>query len=118
MRQLGGGAMVNLVAADHPGEARKGHAARIASQAGLIGMTQVAAGELSAFNIRLNAICYAPPALKLVDLPPWDPTALQKWRAGYPNLRLGEHPDLVSLVLFLCSEASPGLSGQVWSLEQ
>jgi 3-oxoacyl-[acyl-carrier protein] reductase len=117
MRQFGGGSIVNLVAADPPGDTLTGHTARIASQAGLIGMTQVAAAELSAFNIRLNAICYPPPGLKPVDLRPWDPAALQKWRAGYPNLRLGEHPDLVSLVLFLCSEASLGLNGQVLALE-
>lgn len=117
MRQLGGGAMVNLVADYHPGQASKGHAARTASQAGLMGMTQVAASELSAFNIRLNAICCAQPGCNRVDLRLWNPTAIQKWRAGYPDLRLGEYPDLVSLVLFLCSEASAGLTGQVMSLE-
>ncbi len=118
MRQLGGGAMVNLVTAHHPGEAHEGHAARIASQAGLIGITQVAAAELSAFNIRLNAICSAQPGYKPMDLHPWDPDALQKWQAQYPGLRLGEHPELDGLVLFLCSEASAGLTGQVLLIDR
>ncbi|HEX9091747.1 MAG TPA: SDR family oxidoreductase [Anaerolineales bacterium] len=113
MRQLGGGVMVNLVTADHPGNAGNGHAARTASQAGLVGMTEVVAAELSAFNIRLNTICYPQPELKPVNMLPWDPADLQKWRAGYPNLHLGEHPDLACLVLFLCSEAARDLTGQV-----
>jgi NAD(P)-dependent dehydrogenase (short-subunit alcohol dehydrogenase family) len=116
MRQQGGGAIVNILSVSRWRNAPKGRAAHLASQFGLLGLTQAAAHELSEYNIRLNAVCHG--TLELEHISPYifDLSALHKWRESAPNLCLGNHPDLVSLVLFLCSDAASSLIGQVLSL--
>ncbi len=42
---------------------------------------------------------------------------LHRWLESFPQVRLGDHPDLVSLVLFLCSQAASSLTGQVMSVD-
>ncbi len=115
MREQGGGAMVNILPAGS--KTHQGHAAFAASQAGLAGLTRAAAAELAWFNIRLNAICEAPADPEMLTVRVWDAAEIRRWRAAYPTLRLGEQADLVSAVLFLCSEAASSLNGQVLSLE-
>jgi 3-oxoacyl-[acyl-carrier protein] reductase len=113
MQQLGGGAMVNIIHASGQGDAQKGHSAHHASQVGLAGLTRIAALELSAYNIRLNAVCHGPEALDLFTQPQLNMDAYQEWSARLPSSPIGAHPRLVSLVLFLCSEAASSINGQV-----
>ena len=115
MREQGGGAIVNLLSAGRKGF--KGHVAHTASQAGLAGITRAAAAELAEFNIRLNAICESPVGLELLAAQPLDKASIREWRDMYPHLRLGDHADLVSAILFLCSQAGNALSGQILALE-
>ena len=58
MRQQGGGVMVNLISGWGQERIQKGHAAHLASQAGVIGLTRAAAHELSAYQIRVNTVCH------------------------------------------------------------
>ena len=86
MREQGGGVMVNLVCVD--GESR----AAAAGKTGLLALTQAAASEFAAHNIRVNAVsCGALGAETL---------------AGFP-----ENP--VDLVLFLCSGESSDMNGKI-----
>ena len=56
MSTQGSGAIVNLISTYARGNSSQGHAAHLASQFGLIGLTQAAAQELSAYNIRINSV--------------------------------------------------------------
>jgi NAD(P)-dependent dehydrogenase (short-subunit alcohol dehydrogenase family) len=86
MRQQGGGVMVNLVCID--GESRSA----TAGKSGLLALTQIAANEFDAYNMRVNALsCGVPEAEQL---------------HGYP-----ENP--VDLVLYLCSGESSHVNGKV-----
>jgi 3-oxoacyl-[acyl-carrier protein] reductase len=115
MRQQGG-AIVNMISTIEQERTHKGHAAHLASQAGLIGLTCSAAGEFSQYNIRVNAVCHGSIGLDMMIPQSLDKGAFQKWRESIPNVRLGDHPDLVSLVLFLCSQAASSLTGRVFSV--
>jgi len=117
MHQLGGGAIVNIVSTHGLNRTNRGHAAHTVSQAGLIGLTHAAANELAEFDIRVNAICLSSCGLELAAPNLLDSAVLQNWRDSYPGLLLGEHFDLVSLVIFLCSDAAAAMTGQVLSLE-
>jgi NAD(P)-dependent dehydrogenase (short-subunit alcohol dehydrogenase family) len=116
MREYGGGSIVSIISPSGKGQARKGSAAHIASQASLIGLTRAAANEFSAYKIRVNAVCTGCIDEGLFLSKSWDIDTLHQWLETYPDLHLGDHPELVSLVLFLCSDAASSLSGQVISV--
>jgi NAD(P)-dependent dehydrogenase (short-subunit alcohol dehydrogenase family) len=117
MQRQGSGAMVNFISTIELGRIYKGRAAHLASQAGLIGLTHAAARELVAHNIRVNAVCHGSFEIEQVAPQAWDVVHLHHWLEAYPHVRLGDHPDLVSLVLFLCSQAASSLTGQVLSVD-
>jgi NAD(P)-dependent dehydrogenase (short-subunit alcohol dehydrogenase family) len=116
MRQQGGGAIVNLISTSDRRDIHKGHAAHLASQVGLIGLTQAAAREFSAFHIRVNAVCDGQQETGPIPSALWDITSFQRWQEAFPDLKLVDRPGLVSLVLFMCSSAASSLTGQVISL--
>ena len=92
MRYQGGGAIVNVSAILEETQDWDGQAAFVASQAGLIGLTRQAAGELARDHIRVNAVCLEP----TIEEP-------------FPD----ELKPVVDKVLFLCSDASRQISGEV-----
>jgi len=116
MRQQGGGAIVNIASLYRKPQAIKGDAVYYASQVGLIGLTRATARELSAYNIRVNAVCHGMLVSDLASPPELALTAYHKWRESLPALPGDEHTDLVNLVLFLCSPAASSLTGQVISI--
>jgi 3-oxoacyl-[acyl-carrier protein] reductase len=117
MQKQGGGSMVTLVSALEPGNTPVAYAAYIASQAGLVGLTQPVAQELRAYDIRVNTVCQHTLEWGLIASKSWDEAGFQTWLASYPHLLLGDHPTLVGLVLFLCSQAASSLSGQVITVD-
>jgi len=94
MRGQGGGAIVNIAASLSAGRGLAGQSAFYASKLGLVGLTRAAAEELKAYQIRVNAICPGEA--------PVDPVA------GAAHLAA-----LVEQVLYLCSPAANGLTGQM-----
>lgn len=117
MQQQGGGAIINLISVGDMAQFKKGHAAYLASQGGLLGLTQAAAREFTAYNIRVNAVSRSSLELSLGMAPSWDTSEFHLWLEHQPNLYLGNHPDLVGLVLFLCSRAAASLTGQLLSMD-
>jgi 3-oxoacyl-[acyl-carrier protein] reductase len=117
MREHAGGAIVNIVSPTGDGYPQKGRAAYLTSQAGMLSLTRVAAQEFSAYNIRVNAVSTGLIEEKLFPSMGLNIATLQQWLELYPEVKLGEHPDLVSLVLYLCSDAASSLAGQVVSVE-
>ena len=115
MREHGGGTIVNFISLTGKRNARKECAAHLASQVGLLGLTRAATNELSQYNIRINAVSTGVIEEKLFTLQGWNINTYHQWLESYTNVRLGDHPNLVGLVLFLCSNAASSLTGQVIS---
>lgn len=116
MQGHGGGAIVNLISTVGQVRIHKGNAAHLASQAGLVGLTYAAAREYAAYSIRVNAVCDGAIETDFMTLQAWDMANLHHWRESYPQAQLGDQADLVSLVMFLCSQAASSLTGQIISI--
>lgn len=117
MRELGGGSIVNLISCVRKEDLQRGKAAYFASQAGLLGLTQAATSELALHNIRVNAVCHGAGLSMASQSKDLDPLRLKAWRDQHPHPLLGDHPDLITLVLYLCSQEAAGLNGQIFAVE-
>ncbi len=82
------------------------------SKAGLIGLTRSAAVELGPANVNVNAV--APGYIRTTELTRRVPAEiLDRARERSALCRLGDPQDVVSVILFLCSEASRHITGAV-----
>lgn len=92
-----------------------GQANYAASKAGIIGFTKSAAKELGARNITVNAIAPGFINTKMTDIIP------EKIKQAYlkmiPMGRFGETDDVANLALFLSSDQSSYITGQVFCLD-
>ena len=82
-----------------------------ASKAGLIGFTKSVAAELGSRNIRCNAI--APGFIETEMTDKLDEKVISEWRNSIPLKRGGTPEDVANVTLFLASELSAYVSGQV-----
>ncbi|MDC1022628.1 SDR family oxidoreductase, partial [Schleiferiaceae bacterium] len=82
-----------------------------ASKAGIIGFTKSVALELGSRNIRCNAI--APGFIETEMTAVLDESKVQQWREGIPLKRGGSSEDVANACLFLASDMSGYISGQV-----
>lgn len=85
-----------------------------ASKAGVIALTKSSAKELAARNIRVNAVAPGFITSKMTEVLPED--VKQKMLEQIPLARFGETSDVAKAVLFLISEASAYITGQVISV--
>ncbi len=82
------------------------------TKAGVNMLTKVLAKELAPFNIRVNAI--APASVKTPMSITWDNLKAEKrLAASIPLGRVGQTNDIASLALFLASDASSFITGDV-----
>ncbi len=82
-----------------------------ASKAGIIGFTKSVALELGSRNIRCNAI--APGFIETEMTAKLNPDVVQGWRDGIPMKRGGTSEDIANACLFLSSDLSSYITGQV-----
>ncbi len=82
-----------------------------ASKAGIIGFTKSVALELGSRNIRCNAI--APGFIETEMTAQLDEKTVQGWREAIPLKRGGTPEDVAELAVFLGSERSSYITGQV-----
>ena len=82
-----------------------------ASKAGIIGFTKSIALELGSRNIRSNAI--APGFIETEMTATLDPKVVQGWRDSIPLKRGGTPDDVANATLFLASDMSAYITGQV-----
>jgi 3-oxoacyl-[acyl-carrier protein] reductase len=91
-----------------------GQSSYAASKAGVIGFTKSIAKELGSRNIRCNAIA---PGFVETDMTSYlkEGEGADKYRAGIPLGRFGKADDVANVTLFLASEISSYVTGQVIS---
>jgi 3-oxoacyl-[acyl-carrier protein] reductase len=82
-----------------------------AAKAGVIGLTRVLAKELGKRQITVNAV--APGVIQTTMLGELRPEVLAEYRKQIPIGRLGTPQDVAQAVLFLASEESGYITGQV-----
>ncbi|HET6245352.1 MAG: 3-oxoacyl-[acyl-carrier-protein] reductase [Bacteroidetes bacterium] len=85
-----------------------------ASKAGINGFTKSIAKELGSRNIRCNAI--APGFIETEMTAALDPAVVQSWRDSIPLKRGGTPEDVANLTLFLASDMSSYITGQVYNV--
>ena len=91
-----------------------GQANYAASKAGIIGFTKSVALELGSRTIRCNAI--APGFIETEMTAVLDEKTVQQWRDGIPLKRGGSAEDVANACLFLASDMSGYITGQVMNV--
>lgn len=86
-----------------------------ASKAGMIGFTKSVALELGSRNIRCNAI--APGFIETEMTEKLDEKVVQGWREGIPLKRGGSPEDVANACVFLASDLSSYVTGQVLNVD-
>lgn len=92
-----------------------GQANYAASKAGIIGFTKSVALELGSRNIRCNAI--APGFIETEMTDKLDEKTVQSWRDAIPLKRGGRPEDVANACLFLASDLSAYVTGQVLQVD-
>jgi meso-butanediol dehydrogenase/(S,S)-butanediol dehydrogenase/diacetyl reductase len=120
MRRRGGGSIINIGSIEGLA-ANPSHAAYCASKAGIHGMTRAMAVDLGGDNIRCNAIAPGWIASELSETyveSQADPAAaLEALNRLHPVGRLGRPTDVGDLAVYLASDRSGFLSGEVVVLD-
>ena len=91
-----------------------GQANYAASKAGIIGFSKSVAKELGSRNIRTNVI--APGFIRTEMTDVLDPKVVEGWEQNIPLKRAGETEDVANACLFLASDLSSYINGQVLSV--
>lgn len=93
-----------------------GQGSYAASKAGIIGFTKSVAKELGSRNIRCNAIA---PGFVETDMTSYlkEGEQADKYKAGIPLGKFGTGEDIANVTLFLASELSSYVTGQVISVD-
>lgn len=88
-----------------------GQANYAASKAGIIGFSKSVAKELGSRNIRANVV--APGFIRTEMTDVLDPKVVAGWEENIPLKRAGEPEDVANLCVFLASDLSTYITGQV-----
>jgi len=93
-----------------------GQGSYAASKAGILGFTKSVAKELGSRNVRCNAIA---PGFVETDMTSYlkEGEQADKYRAGIPLGRFGTAEDIANVTLFLASDLSSYVTGQVLSVD-
>jgi len=86
-----------------------------ASKAGIIGFSKSMAKELGSRNIRTNVV--APGFIKTEMTEVLDPKVVAGWEQGIPMKRAGETDDVANVCVFLASDLSAYVTGQVVAVD-
>jgi 3-oxoacyl-[acyl-carrier protein] reductase len=86
-----------------------------ASKAGIIGFSKAIALELGSRNIRSNVIAPGFIETEMTDQLAED--VVQKWRDGIPLKRGGKPEDVANACIFLASDLSNYITGQVLQVD-
>jgi len=108
------GAIINMSSVVGIG-GNAGQANYAASKAGIIGFTKSVAKELGSRNIRCNAIAPGFIATEMTDKLPED--VVKEWQSKIPLKRAGTPQDVANACLYLASDLSSYITGQVLTVD-
>ena len=109
-----GGSIINLTSVVGL-KGNAGQANYAASKAGIIGFTKSVALELGSRNIRCNAIAPGFIETEMTDV--LDEKTVQSWREAIPLKRGGSPEDVADCAIFLASDMSSYITGQVLQVD-
>ncbi|MCX7730819.1 MAG: SDR family oxidoreductase [Candidatus Caldatribacterium sp.] len=89
------------------------HAAYSASKGAVLSLTRAMAAELAQYGIRVNALCPGTTLTPLGQSALADPELRRALESGIPLGRLGQPEDHIGSVLFLASDESDWMTGQM-----
>ncbi|WEX08750.1 SDR family NAD(P)-dependent oxidoreductase [Chelativorans sp. AA-79] len=116
MRRRGGGSIVNMSSVQALA-GFKGWAAYAAAKGGINALTQQAAVELAPHKIRVNAVApgtiMTPLNEKVFAEHPDPQKLIQTWNNAHPLGRFGQPEEVAELVLFLASDRSSFITGEI-----
>lgn len=117
MKELGGGAIVNIGSIAGRAAGLRDRSAYTASKMGLIGFSRECAREFAAYNIRMNVVCPGVIETEMTAHLRQNEAQMNQWLEDIPQARLGAPDDVVGLVLFLCSDAARYITGQAINVD-
>ncbi|MEM7405922.1 MAG: SDR family NAD(P)-dependent oxidoreductase [Pseudomonadota bacterium] len=100
-----------------------GMPAYVASKHAVMGLTKVAAGEVSGAGVRVNAVCPGPIDTRMVQdlalqVSPNNPESVQQgYEASIPLGRYGTAQEVANVVLFLCSDLAGNVTGAQYPVD-
>jgi NAD(P)-dependent dehydrogenase (short-subunit alcohol dehydrogenase family) len=115
MKEKGGGRIINIASGDGISPATLPVYA--ISKAGVIMTTKVMAREWAAYNIRVNAVAPGIVRTKFSEAIFTNPEIMKKIMHNTPMGRIGEPEEIVGAVIYLASDASSYVTGEVISID-
>jgi len=111
MRDLGGGTIINI-------SSRAGISPNLLpvysiSKAGVISATKVMAREWAPYNIRVNAVAPGLIRTNFSEALITNPDTLKTMMGTTPMARIGEPEEIIGAILYLASDASSYVTGQI-----
>ena len=116
MRDKGGGTIINISSIDSI-QPEVGLGVYAISKAGVSMLTRVLAQEWGQYNIRVNAIGPSAVRTKLTELMEKNPVHIKTYVNNIALGRIAEPEEMVNAALFLASEASSYMTGQILVLD-
>jgi NAD(P)-dependent dehydrogenase (short-subunit alcohol dehydrogenase family) len=86
-----------------------------AAKGGVIGFTKCLAVEMGRFKINVNAV--APGVVRSPMTSYLTDEMAKDWARFYPLRRLGETEDIANMIVFLCSDRTNWMTGQIISVD-
>ena len=118
MLENGGGAIVNTSSIMGQVGSTYGSCAYVAAKHGVLGLTRSAALEYGKRGIRVNAVCPGNIHTSRLDrLLERDPGFLERETLKSPVGRIGESQEVAEAVVWLCSDASPFVTGHAMAVD-
>ena len=115
MKKHGGGRIINI--ASSGGISPNRLPVYSISKAGVIMATKVMAREWAPYNIRVNAVAPGLIRTKFSEALYTNPEIMKEMTGATPLARIGEPEEIVGAILYLASDASSYVTGEVISID-